>query len=69
MEARGHSTDSNILLQYNQSTTLLSKNGRSFEGKKSKPIYNHYSLVTDKINQKDLEILCKSTGEILPHYH
>ena len=48
MEVQGCSIDSNILLQYNQSTILITKNGRRLSVKKSKHIKNSYFLIADK---------------------
>ena len=56
MEEKGYSIASNILLHNNQSTIMLTTNGRSLEGKKSKHINNRYLLINDKVNQEDLEI-------------
>ena len=56
MEAQGYTIDSNILLQDNKSNILLAKNGRSSAGKKSKHINNLYFLITDNVQQGDLEI-------------
>ena len=50
MEAQGHSIESNILLQYNQSTILLANNGRILAGKNSNHIKNRYLLITDKVH-------------------
>ena len=65
MEAQGYNIDSNILFQDNKSTILLAKNGRSSAGKKSNHINNRYFLITDKVQQGDLEIQHKPTGEML----
>ena len=62
MEAQGYNIDSNILLQDKKSTILLAKNGRSLVGKKSKHINNSYFLITDKVQQVDLDIQHKPTG-------
>ena len=62
MEAQGYTIDINILFQDNKSTILLAKNGRSLAGKNSKHINNCYFLITDKVQQGDLEIQHKPTG-------
>ena len=62
MEAQGYTIDINILFQDNKSTILLANNGRSLVGKKSKHINNHYFLITDKVQQGNLEIQYKPTG-------
>ena len=62
MEAQGYTIDINILFQDNKSTILLANNGRSLVGKKSKHINNRYFLITDKVQQGNLEIQYKPTG-------
>ena len=68
MEAQGYTIDSNILFQDKKSTILLAKNFRSSAGKKSKKINNCYLLITDKVQQGDLEIQHKPNGEMLADY-
>ena len=62
MEAQGYTIDINILFQDNKSTILLANNGRILVGKKSKHINNRYFLITDKVQQGNLEIQYKPTG-------
>ena len=62
MESQGYNIDSNIIFQDKKSTILLAKNGRSLVGKKSKHINNSYFLITDKVQQVDLDIQHKPTG-------
>ena len=62
MEANGYTIDINIMFQDNKSTILLAKNGRSLAGKESKHINNRYFLITDKVQQGNMEIQHKPTG-------
>ena len=68
MEAQGYTINSNIMFQDNKSTILLAKNGRSSAGKNIKHISNRYFLITDKVQQGDLEIQHTPAGEILTDY-
>ena len=67
-EAQGYNIDSNILFQDNKSTILIAKKGRSLAGKKSKHTNNRYLLITDKVQQIDIEIQHKPTVEMLADY-
>ena len=68
IEEQGYTIDSNILSQDKKSTILLAKNGRISAGKKRNQINNRYLLITDKVQQGDLEIQHKPTGEMLAEY-
>ena len=50
MESQGYIIDINILFQYNQSTILLTNNGRGLAGNNSKHINNSYLLITYKVH-------------------
>ena len=56
IEAQGYTIENNILYQDNKSTILLSKNRRMLDGKNSKHIKNRFFLVTDKVDQREIEI-------------
>ena len=47
---------------------MLEKNGRSSMGKKSKNTKNRYLLITDKVNQEELEIRYNPTREMTADY-
>ena len=61
MESQGYTIENNILYQDNKSTILLAKNGRMLAGKNSKHIKNRFFLITDKVVQRELEILHMGT--------
>ena len=65
MEAQGYTIENNILYQDNKSTILLVKNGRMSAGKNSKHIKNRFFLITDKVVQRELEILHMGTKSML----
>ena len=56
LEAQGFSIDSNTLFQDNKSTMLLEKNGRLSSGKRTKHIKNRYFLITDKVENQEMEV-------------
>ena len=56
MEAQGYTIENNILHQEKKSTILLAKNGRMSAGKHIKHIKNRFFLITDKLDQRELEI-------------
>ena len=64
MEAQGYTIENNILYQDNKSTILLAKNGRMSAGKNRKHIKNSSFLITDKVDQGDLEIQHKGTDKM-----
>ena len=61
MEAQSYTIENNILYQDNKSTILLAKNGRISAGKNSKHIKNRFFLITDKVAQREPEILHMGT--------
>ena len=61
VETQGYKIENNILYQDNKSTILLSKNERMSDGKNSKHIKNRFFLITDKVDQREIEISHIST--------
>jgi len=64
IEAQGYEVVSNILLQDNQSTILLAKNGRWSSSKRTKHINNRYFLVKDKIARGEIDLQYAPTTEM-----
>ena len=64
MEAQGYTIENNILYQDNKSTIFLAKNGSMITGKNSKHIKNRFFLITDKVDQGDLNIKHKGTDKM-----
>ena len=62
IEANVHIVKHNILIQDNQSTILLTKNGTFSSSKKTKHIKHKFYLIKDKISQGDIEVQYEPTG-------
>ena len=61
MESQGYTIEKNILYQDKKSTILLAKNRRMSAGKNSKHINNRLFLITDKVAERELDILHMGT--------
>jgi hypothetical protein len=53
--AQGYGVTQNLLLQDNQSSILLERNGKS-SGKRTRHINIRYFFITDRVNMKEIEI-------------
>ena len=56
IEAQGYEVKRNIMFQDNKSCILLETNGKFSSSRRTKHIKNRYFLITDKIEQGDLEV-------------
>ena len=53
---KGYGVTQNLLLQDNQSSMLLEKNGKASSGKRTRHINIRYYFVTNRVNMKEIEI-------------
>jgi Reverse transcriptase (RNA-dependent DNA polymerase) len=54
--SQGYGVTQNLLLQDNQSSMLLEKNGKASSGKRTRHINIRYYFVTNRVNMKEIEI-------------
>jgi hypothetical protein len=54
--AQGYGVTQNLLLQDNQSSILLERNGKASSGKRTRHINIRYFFITDRVNMKEVEI-------------
>ena len=54
--AQGYGVTQNLLLQDNQSSILLERNGKASSGKRTRHINIRYFFITDRVNMKEIEI-------------
>ncbi len=64
LEAQGQKVNKNILYQDNKSAILLENNGKASSIKRTKHINIRYFFVTDRINNKELEVEWCPTAEM-----
>jgi hypothetical protein len=62
--AQGYGVTQNLLLQDNQSSILLERNGRASSGKWTRHINIQYFFITNRVNMKEDEIKWCPTKEI-----
>jgi hypothetical protein len=48
--AQGYGVTQNLLLQYNQSSILLERNGKASSGQRTRHINIQYFFITDRVN-------------------
>ena len=59
----------NIVFQDNKSTILLAENGRHSAGKRSRHLNIKYFYITDKLEQKEMEIQYCPTDDMVGDYN
>ena len=64
----GVTQNQNFLLQDNQSSILLERNGRASSGKRTRHINIQYFFITDRVNVKEVEIECCPTKEMVADF-
>ena len=69
MEAQGLEIEHNIIYQDNKSTILLATNGRESAGKRLRHLNIKYFYVTDKIQNKEVEIKYCPTDDMIGDYN
>ena len=65
---QGFDVHDNIVFQDNQSTMLLSTNGRHSSGKKTRHIEIRYYFITDHVRRKNIKIACCPTEEMVSDF-
>ena len=66
--AQGYGVTQNLLLQDNQSSILLERNGRASSGKRTRHINIRYFFITDRVNMKEVEIEWCPTKEMVADF-
>jgi hypothetical protein len=65
---QGYGVTQNLLLQDNQSSILLKRNGKASSGKRTRHINIHYFFITDRVNMKEVETEWCPTKEMVADY-
>ena len=68
MEVQGYHTKDNIVSQDNQSTMLLSRNGKASRGKRTKHIIVRYLFITDIIFNREMSVEYLPTDDMLGNF-
>ncbi len=66
--AQGYGVTQNLLLQDNQSSILLERNGRASSDKRTGHINIRYFFITDRVNMKEVEIEWRPTKEMVADF-
>jgi hypothetical protein len=66
--AQGYGVTQNLLLQDNQSSILLERNGKASSGKRTRHINIRYFFITDRVNMKEIEIEWCPTKEMVADF-
>jgi hypothetical protein len=66
--AQGYGVTQNLLLQDNNSSMLLEKNGKASSGKHTRHINIRYFFITDRVNMKEVEIKQCPTKEMVADF-
>jgi hypothetical protein len=66
--AQGYRVTHNLLLQDNQSSILLERNGKESSGKQTWHINIRYLFITDRVNMKEVEIKWCPTKEMVADF-
>ena len=66
--AQGYGVTQNLLLQDNQSSILLERNGRASSGKRTRHINIRYFFITNRVNMKEVEIEWCPTKEMVADF-
>ena len=69
MEHQGIEVKKNIVFQDNKSTILLAENGHHSAGKRSRHLNIKYFYITDKLEQKEMEIQYCPTDDMVGDYN
>ena len=69
MESQGMKVEHNIIYQDNKSTIQLAENGRHSAGKRSRHLNIKYFYITDKLEQKEMEIQYCPTDDMVADYN
>jgi hypothetical protein len=68
LEAQGYAIARNILMQDNQSSILLERNGKRSSTKRTRAINIRYFFVTDQVEKGALEIEYCPTGDMISDF-
>ncbi len=63
--SQGYGVVKNLLLQDNQSSILLERNGRALRGKRMRHINIHYFFISDWVNMKEVSLHWCPTKEMV----
>jgi hypothetical protein len=66
--AQGYAVIQNLLLQDNQSSILLERNGKASSGKRTWHINNGYFFIANRVNMKEVEVEWCSTKEMVADF-
>jgi hypothetical protein len=66
--AQGYGVTQNLLLQDNQSSILLERNGKASSGKRTRHINIRYFFITDRVTMKEIEIKWCPTKEMVADF-
>jgi hypothetical protein len=66
--SQGYGVTQNLLLQDNQSSILLERNGKASSGKRTRHINIRYFFITDRVNMKEIEIEWCPTKEMVADF-
>ena len=66
--AQGYGVTGNLLLQDNQSSMILERNGKASSGKRTRHINIRYFFITDRVNMKEVEIKWCPTKDMVADF-
>ena len=66
--AQGYGVTQNLLLQDNQSSILLERNGKASSGKRTRHINIRYFFITNRVNMKEVETKWCPTKEMVADF-
>ena len=68
LSEQGYNTKDTVIYQDNRSAILLEKNGRASSGKRTKHMNVRYFFITDRINNKEVNIEYRPTDDMVADF-